>query len=233
MAITWTLESMIGQTYGLWTVLRQAESDKSGRKRFICRCACGKERRVSADNLRRGKSTSCGHTGADKTRDDLTGRKYGRLTALRSVGRRGNNLIWLCRCECGNECEVAANNLKNGHTTSCGCRQSEILHDIDARMLAKAASPLTGKFETNHKAKYFCLEHNGRTWHIRNLRHFVREHAELFGVDSIIDYDVTMLPEVYMTPHHVAGRGMDGKFLTTIRLNASKREQHLSVLLFF
>lgn len=191
MTTKWTPESMIGQTYGLWTVLKQAESDKLGRKYFICRCACGKERRVSADNLRSGKSTSCGHTRADKKRDDLTGRKYGRLTALRSVGRRGNNLIWLCRCECGNECEVAANNLKNGHTTSCGCRQSEILNDVDARMSAKATSPLTGKFETNHKAKYFCLEHNGRTCHIRNLMHFVREHAELFGVDPNIDYDVT------------------------------------------
>lgn len=182
--------SMIGQTYGLWTVLRQAESDKRGRKHVICQCSCGKERRVSVDNLRHGKSTSCGHTGADKRRDDLTGRKYGRLTPLRCVGRRGNNAIWLCRCDCGNECSAAAHNLKNGHTTSCGCRQAEAIADIDPRMAARATSPLTGKFETNHKAKYFCVERANRTWHIRNLMHFVRENADMFGIDPEISYDV-------------------------------------------
>lgn len=173
---------MIGQTFGLWTVIGAAESDKYGRKHFMCRCSCGKVRSVDANNLRSGKSTSCGHTGADKKRDDLTGRKYGRLTPLRRVGRRGNNLVWLCRCDCGNECEAAANNLKNGHTTSCGCRHAEILADIDARMAGRAASPLTGKFATNHRAKYFCIEHNGRTQHIRNLANFVREHADELGI---------------------------------------------------
>lgn len=58
------LPDLTGQTFGLWSVIAPAESDKNGRKRYLCRCTCGKERVVTADNLRRGTSTSCGHTGA-------------------------------------------------------------------------------------------------------------------------------------------------------------------------
>lgn len=56
---------------------------------------------------------------------DITGRKYGRLTVLRENGKCNNGILWLCRCECGNEVNVLAYNLKNGHTKSCGCFQSE------------------------------------------------------------------------------------------------------------
>ena len=31
--------------------------------------------------------------------------------------------IWLCRCECGNTSLKLLFNIKNGHTTSCGCRK--------------------------------------------------------------------------------------------------------------
>lgn len=181
-------DPMIGRTFGLWTVIAQAESDKYGRKHYICRCSCGKERRVAADNLRSGKSSSCGHTRFDERREDISGRRFGRLTPIRHTGRRGGNPIWLCRCDCGAECEVAANNLKNGHTTSCGCRKEEIYADIDTRVSAQASSPLAGKFETNVHAKCFCLENNGHTWHIRNMMHFVREHRNMFGLADDSDY---------------------------------------------
>jgi hypothetical protein len=31
-----------------------------------------------------------------------------------------NRTTWICRCECGNEASVLANNLLSGHSTSCG-----------------------------------------------------------------------------------------------------------------
>ena len=31
--------------------------------------------------------------------------------------------FWRCKCECGNESEVALGNLRSGHTTSCGCNK--------------------------------------------------------------------------------------------------------------
>lgn len=48
---------------------------------------------------------------------DLTGQKFGRLTAVKYLGKSH----WLCKCECGNEKDVFVGHLKDGHTKSCGC----------------------------------------------------------------------------------------------------------------
>jgi hypothetical protein len=56
---------------------------------------------------------------------DLTGEKFGSLTALYSTGSNNQgNSMWLCECDCGNAVIVNSQNLKNGHTKSCGCRKS-------------------------------------------------------------------------------------------------------------
>lgn len=56
---------------------------------------------------------------------DISGNKYGRLTVIKENGRSGKNIIWLCKCDCGNEINAIAYNLKNGHTQSCGCIVSD------------------------------------------------------------------------------------------------------------
>lgn len=62
------------------------------------------------------------------TMEEMTGKIYGNLTVL-SVYRRnsGNDnrgySTCKCLCMCGKKVDVAANNLKNGHTVSCGCKQ--------------------------------------------------------------------------------------------------------------
>ena len=54
---------------------------------------------------------------------DISGMKFGRLTAIRKVGTKGNGrgskAIWLCKCDCGNEKEVKATmHLKHGMAKS-------------------------------------------------------------------------------------------------------------------
>lgn len=61
---------------------------------------------------------------------DLTGQKYGKLTVVKRLKSKpypcgGSSTVYLCKCECGNEITALAGNLKRGHTTSCGCVQSE------------------------------------------------------------------------------------------------------------
>lgn len=62
---------------------------------------------------------------------DLTGRRFGRLTVLgregiyKSPNQETFLLTWRCRCDCGNETVVVANNLKFGRTRSCGCLRAE------------------------------------------------------------------------------------------------------------
>ena len=67
-------------------------------------------------------------------RIDLTGKKFGRLTVIEQAesyvepsGRK--QIMYRCKCECGNECVVRGANLSNGHTKSCGCYQREVRAD--------------------------------------------------------------------------------------------------------
>lgn len=58
---------------------------------------------------------------------DLTGRIFNRLTVLKlGASTKDNRRRWICLCSCGNESLVLTNNLKTGHSRSCGCLQKEI-----------------------------------------------------------------------------------------------------------
>lgn len=91
-------EDLTGRTFGNWTVIRKAER----RQYWICQCACGTEKAVSAQSLRRGASRSCGCL--PYPRKDISGEKRGHLTALRQTGKiidSSTEYVW--RCDCGNE----------------------------------------------------------------------------------------------------------------------------------
>ena len=53
--------------------------------------------------------------------EDLTGKRFGHLTALKYDGCDGKNSYWICRCDCGNITRVRISRLKNGGTRTCGC----------------------------------------------------------------------------------------------------------------
>ena len=57
---------------------------------------------------------------------DWSGRKFGRLTVICDSGQRTKfkNVIWLCKCDCGNTTLVRGGDLGN-RTTSCGCLKKE------------------------------------------------------------------------------------------------------------
>lgn len=59
-------------------------------------------------------------------KEDITGLRFERLVVLREGPYRKNTTQWVCRCDCGSERTVAARNLKNGHTKSCGCLALEV-----------------------------------------------------------------------------------------------------------
>lgn len=57
---------------------------------------------------------------------DLTGQKFGRLTALKPLRTEKNaGVIWLCQCDCGTQKEVRASKLIQGTIKSCGCLSKE------------------------------------------------------------------------------------------------------------
>lgn len=69
-----------------------------------------------------------------RRRDDLTGRKFGRLTVLYRNGEyvhaHGTVPYWLCQCECGVQKLVLANALRSGRTLSCGCLHREVCSKV-------------------------------------------------------------------------------------------------------
>ena len=59
---------------------------------------------------------------------DLSGKKFGRLTIIRRANKPNGKRIrveWLCRCDCGNSSVVTGGSLKRGNTTSCWCYKQE------------------------------------------------------------------------------------------------------------
>jgi len=55
---------------------------------------------------------------------DLTGQKFGLLTALVSDGKdTTGKTTWLCQCDCGNKKSITLLNLKSGNSKSCGCKK--------------------------------------------------------------------------------------------------------------
>lgn len=55
---------------------------------------------------------------------DITNQQFGDLIALYST-KKNNRFAWHCKCICGNEIDVDSGNLRNGKTTSCGCKRKE------------------------------------------------------------------------------------------------------------
>lgn len=59
---------------------------------------------------------------------NLMGQQFGRLTIIQCDKRsKSGNYKWLCKCSCGKDTIVSNNNLKNGHTKSCGCLNADLL----------------------------------------------------------------------------------------------------------
>lgn len=53
--------------------------------------------------------------------ESLLGQRFGKLTVARLSHVEKGHAYWLCKCDCGGDKTIAANNLKRGHTKSCGC----------------------------------------------------------------------------------------------------------------
>ena len=65
--------------------------------------------------------------------NDLTGQRFGRLTVIKQAPSlrteyeycTSYRTMWLCQCDCGETVIVAGEDMKRGHTKSCGCLRRE------------------------------------------------------------------------------------------------------------
>jgi hypothetical protein len=58
---------------------------------------------------------------------DLSGQKFGRLTAVEHIGSdTQHQALWLCICDCGKEHITTGHSLLRGNCKSCGCLKNEL-----------------------------------------------------------------------------------------------------------
>lgn len=136
------VRNLAGQKFGRLTVQKQVPAPRQINQHgawWHCKCDCGNEIDVISKSLTYGSTQSCGclfkesarlsilnYNLSEKNRLDLTNKKFGRLTAIKPIGRKDNDthIYWLCKCDCGNFHEVNTTNLTKGNVQSCGCLNS-------------------------------------------------------------------------------------------------------------
>lgn len=108
--------------FGYVVPIKMLYIDNGGHAIWMCKCDCGNIIKTSSNNLLSGKTTSCGCRHYESNAIDLTGKKFGKLTAKYYI--RGNGKTkrkWFCECECGNSTIVCTWDLIRENTLSCGC----------------------------------------------------------------------------------------------------------------
>lgn len=73
--------------------------------------------------------------------NDLTGKKFGRLTVIGVADDGKRKTSYICQCDCGNATKVRADALIAGTTKSCGCLKRE----SDRKNVSKVPSNLIMK----------------------------------------------------------------------------------------
>ena len=114
---------------------------------FICRCDCGREKEISAINVRRGNTKTCGSVECIRKLDtkflnspDYTGKKFNNWTVLSQFmkeiiieNKTIRRMYFNCRCDCGLEKEIEAVRVKDGSIKTCGA--TECKRKINRRII--------------------------------------------------------------------------------------------------
>lgn len=164
-------ESLIGHTFGEWTVIQQLSASK-----YLCQCSCGTQRIYPKSDILRERSYHCGCKRYDlsspyhsKHVPDYRGKRFGRLTAIDYVEVDGQRK-WLCRCNCGKEIYASTYLLRIGNVQSCGCFKSEssrlnarkalanntVAFGTDLKKIRKSVMNCKGRGQTGYRGVFPC-----------------------------------------------------------------------------
>ncbi len=140
-------QDLSGERFGKLTVIGPEEREGSKRHFWRCKCDCGRETVVEHYALTCGHTKSCGCIKPGVKAEDLTGKRFGRLTVIgpASEDECGTKRAWECRCDCGKIITCSGDYLRRGTTRSCGCLAEESskdslktsLHIVDGTCIEK------------------------------------------------------------------------------------------------
>ncbi len=150
----------IGSKVGLLTVEEATEQRKGGYIVWRCRCRCGREVMLDTRCLKRGSVRDCGCTSMVRPgQRDISGMRFGKLTAVRPTeerGRRGDT-VWICSCDCGGEARLELGKLISGARKSCGCLRHPPRKDFVGRRFGMlTVMEYAGKRAGMHRWKCRC-----------------------------------------------------------------------------
>lgn len=178
----------VGQKIGPYDTLFLEEKGVNSHKQRVGRfeCSfCGTPFEALVCRVGEGKTRSCGCERAKqavvngKTRIiNLTKERFGKLTVMYLTDKRtdSGDTIWHCLCDCGNEHDVAAGDLKQGKVKSCGClisigeeKVQQILTELGItfetqKMFDDCVNPLTNRklrFDFYLPDDNCCIEYDG------------------------------------------------------------------------
>ena len=156
---------LTGDVYGRLTVITDDGSrSNTGRVLWLCECSCGNRVYVQSQNLKNGRTKSCGCLNDDKRRErfkDLSGTETDNFKIIDRAYSKNQRVWWNCICKhCGQS--VILNNNLIDHQTSCGCRRGaskgymDSIRDPESR---KSTKP-TARSSTGVRGVYFNKRKN-------------------------------------------------------------------------
>ena len=140
--------------FGRLTAIKPDGSEKT-----ICKCECGTIKSIYNFHLLSGDTKSCGclarELSSKRNRRDLTGQVFGEITVIKDDGTRNSsgNIMWLCKCSCGEIYHVRGSHLTNGSVKRCSkCKGKNQIKDLTKEKFGKL-TPIKYNNETH---KWIC-----------------------------------------------------------------------------
>lgn len=190
-----------GVRVGHLTVSADTGRRKNGYIIWDCVCDCGNTIALDKRTLERGTITDCGCiTKIRPGQRDVTGQRFGMLTAQYCTGQKDKTgaYYWHCVCDCGGEVDASLHQLQAGYRKSCGCLSHPALKDyIGKRFGRLVVTEYAGKINGMHRWKCRCdcgnetivgqtLLQTGRTRSCGCIRpEVVRENLKLIDGTSV------------------------------------------------
>lgn len=151
---------LTGNVYGRLTVIADDGSrTKTGRVLWLCECSCGNKVHIQSQNLKNGRTKSCGCLNEEKKRErykDLSNTETDNFKIIDKAYSKNQRVWWNCICKhCG--ASVILNSNLIDHQTSCGCKRGaskcymDSIRDPESR---KSTKPTT-RNSTGVRGVYF------------------------------------------------------------------------------
>ena len=142
---------------------------------------------------------------------DIRDKTFGYLTPVEPTGSRDRrDIVWRCRCRCGNTVELPATRLLRGNTLSCGCMRSENILAVNRNIAGTHLSMSLKEKITNpgsasgytgvarKRDKWFAyINYRGRRYHLgtfSDLEDAVKARAR---AKQLVMEDALQLQELY------------------------------------